>query len=314
MQGTRLDPLLPAAVAGPARFAFCSYLDASTHTHAELGERYARSFTAPAQSSPSGVLLSTCHRLEWYQALTGENGAGPLLPEARTVLGHRAVLTRLARIAAGTRSLILGERFIFDQVKAAFTGLAEGHVLRGAADQALRIAVQARQRFRLAAHLDYTDLVRLLLQRTQATPRTLAIIGGGALARALASEFAHERTVLMVTRQPKRLRRHLASLRIPVTALRAADLPAHLDSPHDLVIATIDLEPQYKARICALATAPTCATTIDLCTVPTLDARPAYHHLHHPDVIKTIEDSNRDLIAQVREADAWIEGRVLDQR
>lgn len=146
-------------------------------------------------------------------------------------------------------------------------------------------------------------------------PDVRTVLGHDAVLVRLAQIAADSRTVLMVTRQPKRLRRNLTASGIQATALRATDLPVLLGSrPYDAVIATSGLDSGHKARIAAMAAANNCRTTVDLCMVPTCDDGPAYHHLHHPDVIKTIEEANKGVAARASEAGAWIEARIFGHR
>jgi glutamyl-tRNA reductase len=311
------SPPVRSASGRGARFTSCSYIDLTTHAPGEVAGRYAQSSADVPASSASGVWLRTCHRLEWYEGLTpARTEITDFLPEARSVEGHAAVATRLAQIAAGARSLIVGERFVFDQVSAAFTNLGADHCLLHAAAEALSVAVEARRAFKLSAVLDYTGLCRLLLEDAAGdVRRSLVVIGGGVLARALAAEFARSRAVVLVTRNPKKLRRNLAAAGVSATTCRITQADEVLVSqPYDLIIATSGVDALYREGIDALAAARDCRTTLDLCAIPVLEPGPDYRHLHDPDVITIIEDANREVAARATEARAWIADRMGGQR
>lgn len=310
-RGLLVDPLHELRVhsaTAVGRIAWCSFNDATTHSVQELGAAFHLLEAGSVQDSTTGLLLRTCHRVEWYQG--GPAAATLSLPVrlCRTITGHEAAASRLARIAAGTMSLILGEQFVFQQVHSAFERLPASHPLRPAGAEALLLASQARRRFDLHARLDYRDLARTLLEARSAKPGNLVVVGGGMLARAVAQELGDERAVYLLTRSPKKLRRALRSTAGRVAVMRATELPDGVcDEGFDLVLATSGLTPEYRDRIAGLADAPSCRTVVDLCATPVLPERPNYRHLHHRAVIDLIEEANRPAVEAARAASSWIE-------
>ncbi|MFE2725646.1 hypothetical protein [Kitasatospora sp. NPDC059327] len=296
----------PAAAV--SRIAWCSFNDTTTHSVQELGAAFHLLEAGSVQDSPTGLLLRTCHRVEWYQAGSTTAAAPVPVRLCRTIIGHEAAASRLARIAAGTMSLILGEQFVFRQVHAVFERLPARHPLRPAGAEALLLASQARRRFGLRARLDYRDLASTLLETGAAKPRNLVVVGGGMLAQAVAQDLGDERAVYLLTRDPKKLRRAMRSATSGIAVLRAAELPERVcDDGFDLMLATSGLTPEYRDRIARLANAPSCRTIVDLSATPVLPERPNYRHLHHRSVTDLIEEANRPAVEAAGAASSWIE-------
>ncbi|WP_030458510.1 hypothetical protein [Kitasatospora sp. NRRL B-11411] len=296
----------PAGTAG--RIAWCSFNDATTHTWEELGASF-RPAESGSGGSTTGLLLQTCHRVEWYEAEPATAAVAPLpIRLARRITGHEAAASRLARIAAGTMSLILGEQFVFQQVRTAFDRLPGGHPLRSVGDEVLLLASQARDRFGLHAGLDYRHLARTLLGASVVHPDNLVVVGGGMLARAVAEELGSDRRVFVLTRSPKKLRRVLPDASGRATVLRITELPDTVKrSGYDLVLATSGLTPMYREHIARLVDDGSRHQVVDLCATPVLRDRPNYQHLHHPAVTHLIEDANRPTVEAARAASSWIE-------
>ncbi|MFI9365596.1 hypothetical protein ACIG5E_31800 [Kitasatospora sp. NPDC053057] len=303
----RDDRISSAVVIG--RIAWCAYNDATTHSLGELGASFQQLEGVAGTDSTTGLLLRTCHRIEWYEAEPPMAATAPLsIRLSRRITGHQAAASRLAQIAAGTMSLILGEQFIFQQVHAAFDRLSADHPLRPVGAEVLLLASQARRRFGLRARLDYRDLARTLLSASTAQPSNLVVVGGGMLAQAVAHELGDDRRVFLLTRSPKKLRRLLRAGSARTTVLRITDLPDTVrDSGFDLVLATSGLTPQYREHIARLVDAAARRLVVDLCATPVLRERSNYQYLHHPAVTDLIEDANRPAVEAARAASSWIE-------
>ncbi|MFJ1931609.1 hypothetical protein ACIPLC_15410 [Kitasatospora sp. NPDC086801] len=298
-----------SSAAATGRIAWCAFNDTTTHSLRELGAAFQQLDGAAGMGSMTGLLLRTCHRVEWYEAEPAAAAAAVLpTPLSRRLTGHEAAASRLARIAAGTMSLVLGEQFVFQQVHAAFERLPVSHLLRPVGAEILLLATQARRRFGLRARLDYRDLARTLLDAPATHPRNLVVVGGGMLAQAVARELGDERHVFLLTRSPKKLRRLLRPGNTRPTVLRITDLPDTVrDSGFDLVLATSGLTPDYLDHVASLADAPARSLVVDLCATPVLNGRSKYQHLHHPAVITLIEEANRPAVEAARAASSWIE-------
>lgn len=282
------------------------FADDTTHSLAALGHAHQALCARPPGASRHGMLLHTCQRVEWY-AVGGSPSQVETLRRRPAVPGRRTALVRLAQIAAGTRSLVLGERFIHRQVLEAAGRLASDHPLFRLTTDALRLAEQAREKFDLHADVDYSDLPKLLLTPRGET-RQLLVIGGGMLARAVAAAppAGYER-VVMLTRGPRKLRRLVEGLG-NVTVVRAPSLAKVLDGrPYDAVIATTNLQPHYRSRVADAAGSPLCGGVVDLCCAPAVDRRPeGYHHLYDPEVLRALAAANRDMAERAAHARRWI--------
>lgn len=150
----------------------CAYTTVSTSA-AELS----RLQEAVRAAHPGAALVVSCQRLEAYGTAACECAAAVRLS------GYDAVL-RLAEVAAGLHSVILGEEQILAQVRAAFAP-ARGD-LRRAAD----IAVAAARELRAAT--DFQSHAGALLDRALRLAGiggegTLLVLGTGQMARLVAS-------------------------------------------------------------------------------------------------------------------------------
>ncbi|WP_331731303.1 hypothetical protein [Kitasatospora sp. NBC_01300] len=301
----------PAPAAG--RIAQVTFNDRTTHTLTDLAAAHQHLLANPPAPSPTGVLLRTCHRTEWYSTTTD----GPVLDLNTRIVGHDAATARLAQIAAGCLSVIPGEAFIHRQVSHAFAALPVTHPLRRAAAEPLLLATEARRRFGLESRFDYTDLTRQLLTQpgpAAGTPTGFtAIVGGGMLARAVAADLAHDRAVIMITRDPKSLRNTLTRAGTPAVALRLTaarqDLAGHR---FDLVLATNGIDHAYRTAIANLATNDGCQQVVDLCATPLLASGPGRRHLHDDDVLATIATATATTAERAAQAAAWIAGRMKE--
>ncbi|MFE4518879.1 hypothetical protein ACFRMQ_32380 [Kitasatospora sp. NPDC056783] len=289
------------------RIAWCAFSDATTHSLGELGAAFQQLDGAAGTESTTGLLLRTCHRVEWYEAAPTAN-APIAFWLGRRITGHEAAASRLTHIATDVMSLILGEQFVFQQVRAAFNRLPAGHPLRPVGAKVLLLASQARRQFGLHARLDYRDLTRTLLDAPSVRPRNLLVVGGGMLAQSVAQELGDDRRVFLLTRNPKNLRRLLRAGSDRATVLRITDLSDTVrDGGFDLVLATSGITPQYREHIARLVDAAARRLVVDLCAAPVLHERSNYQHLHHPAVTDIIEDANRPAIEAARAASSWIE-------
>jgi glutamyl-tRNA reductase len=125
---------------------------------------------------PSDAIVQSCQRLEAY-------GFGDCDCDAPVRLGGRAALERLAEVAAGLDSVVLGESEIMGQVRQAFRETRGS--LRAAADVALAAAREARRCFPVRSHAGHL-LDRALSLAGLAPEGTLLVLGTGAMGRLVA--------------------------------------------------------------------------------------------------------------------------------
>ncbi|MFI0942816.1 hypothetical protein [Streptomyces sp. NPDC021020] len=287
------------------------YADDTTHTLTDLGAAHQALCAAPQFFSETGMLLHTCQRIEWYAVAESLPPALALLGRSQ-MFGERSALVRLAQIAAGSRSLIPGERFIHRQVQEAGLRLLPDHPLYAVTRDALALASRAREEFGLYARTDYSDLPGLFLTGGSTTPQQLLVVGGGMLARAVAAAPPHGyHRVVMMTRGPRKLRRLVEGLG-NVTVVRHPSLDKALaDEPYDTVIATTNLHGEYREHVRAAITGPRSRRVLDLCCTPALTDRPdQYHHLYDPDVLGVLTDANADMASRALQARQWIAQNV----
>ena len=297
------------------------YVDSSVCDLRQLGRAHHDLADRLNTNQAARVLwVGTCQRLEAYW-LAGEPSppqAHPLERLARQVQGALALQQRLSEVAAGVRSQLLGDRFITAQVSRAVRCLDPRHALAGWAREALAVARYTRQFLGFTAALDYEALAFDILARLDGAAtatRTLLVVGGGLLARAVTTSprASAYRRVVVVTRSPRRLRRQLngSGERLVVTRLeRAGGLLA--GGAVNAVVATTRLDPTYRAGVAEVLLGPYCQAVLDLGSVPVLDAAHAvddrYVSMYDAPVLERIEQQNAKVAQVAAAVRSMIEG------
>lgn len=134
-----------------------------------------------AMAQGAGAMVRTCQRIEVYTLVEG-----PVHAPAHWH-GFEA-LVHLAEVAAGLHSVVLGEREVLGQIRAALALAPPG--VRRLGDVALASARELRRAERLAG--DTGSLLTLGLSAADALPRGRALVlGGGVLAVAVARAARH---------------------------------------------------------------------------------------------------------------------------
>lgn len=134
------------------------------------------------------MLLHTCQRLEVYSGgpMTWPNSLS--MPSPRQVVAGREAVERLARIATGLESRVLGELEILGQVRKAYKALGQGRdaaELRKTLEWILALARKARRESGIDRHLTSLGGLasrHLLSTVEEGTP--IAVVGSGDLAQA----------------------------------------------------------------------------------------------------------------------------------
>lgn len=140
-----------------------------------------------------GLVLNTCQRLEWYAFVE---------PEGLDLPGRRwsgvEAFERLARIAAGLESRLVGELEILGQVREAYRrfrelGGRDDQVLDRVFQDALALARRARRESRIDESM--TSLATLAVRRLLhdvSVKDPIAVIGSGSLATSVARRLARQ--------------------------------------------------------------------------------------------------------------------------
>lgn len=128
-------------------------------------------------SHPGDAIVVSCQRLESY-------GFGPCDCVAPERLTGAEALERLAAVAAGLESVVLGEDQIMGQVRAAFSGTTG--LLRALGNEAVAAARALRAETRFESHAGHL-LDKALALSTMAPGGTLLVLGAGAMGRLIAA-------------------------------------------------------------------------------------------------------------------------------
>lgn len=158
-----------------ADFRCCAWRTVS-YRAAEMAAARAEMQAAHQQDA----IVMSCQRLEAY-------GFGPCDCDAPDRLSGRAALERLAGVAAGLDSVVLGEDQVMGQVRSAFTSAPAG--LRQLADTAIAAARAFRQESDLDSHAGHLLDKALRLSTMQAGGRLL-VLGVGAMGNLIAIRAA----------------------------------------------------------------------------------------------------------------------------
>lgn len=289
----------PDAAVREARVLWCSYFDSSVADLQEIGAHREWLSTGITPSDHEFV-LSTGQRVELVslEAIPA-GGRDPRMPEtAGRVTGESAVRQRLAEIAVGLRSRIVGEGFVLRQVDSACQRLPERHPCKPVVEDSVTLARRLREELGFAAALDYpAAALTALAERSEPAGRTLLVVGGGMLGRAVAEQAgtAGYAQALIVTRTPSKARKKLERTTCPVSLSAVDGARERLGTRGwDAVIATSAVDGGYRARIKTLIDAPDCVGAMDLSGVPLRSqATDRYQHMYGPRFTALVHKQNR---------------------
>jgi glutamyl-tRNA reductase len=300
----------------------CVYMDHTTEAVEVLGGLHHRLVREPPELHVRGLLLHTCHRVEWYSAAEGDLPISEL-ESGKELIGEREVLGRLSKIASGAMSIIAGDSLVFRQVVEAGSRLERTAPERGLLQRAVRLAKEARRRFDLAPVVDYADVPRTLrfidLRHGHPLATRLVVVGGGMLAQAIAAHSGPAYgDVVLVTRNTSRLRRTLAlscmgtEVGVTVVSIAAATAEA-LHGSFDIALATTSTNLAYLRNIETLAVHPNVGRALDYRATPLLPrSTPRHGHIRDEDIITRIIEANRPVEERAREAKAWIDSMARE--
>ncbi|MGW5922311.1 hypothetical protein ACWFPY_25265 [Nocardia fluminea] len=261
------------------------------------------------------MFLHTCHRIEWYTEKADAYSPIAELNGASEIFGRINVTARLGQIAAGVKSLIVGDHLVFQQVLESGHRVAENSAIGSVFSTAIALASEARHRFDIAPIVDYSDILgvlRVANNETSGPVKRLIIIGGGMLAQSIAvASGSSYGEVVIVTRNPTRLRRSLIARAngrpqpFVTTARNAAE--AYTDLPFDLVIATTSANETYLNNLSAIANSANVGRALDYSATPFLPvATPNYLHISSDGIMQWVSELNRPVQVRAAYAAAWI--------
>lgn len=151
-------------------------------------ERFASSFSA--EPLRDGLLLETCHRVEFYSADSAADGRrrGPVaLPEGGTVLRGAAAVRHALSVAVGRDSVVVGENQVLHQLRQALGAAQAGGALDPVLQRLFALALRAGRRARSwqTPSLSLADLAVDRLQRHGGgiVGRDVLVVGSGEMGR-----------------------------------------------------------------------------------------------------------------------------------
>lgn len=156
---------------------------------AKARERFAASFRA--EQTGDGLLLETCHRVEFYSAdpaaAVRSPGADALSEGGAVLRGEDAVRHALS-VAVGRDSVVVGEDQVLHQLRQALGAAQAGGALDPVLQRLFALALRAGRRarsWRQTPSLSLADLAMARLQRygSGIAGRDVLVVGGGEMGR-----------------------------------------------------------------------------------------------------------------------------------
>ncbi|MBY2967519.1 hypothetical protein E0H64_14500 [Rhizobium leguminosarum bv. viciae] len=289
------------------------YVDHQMTSPLAMAQHSAKVKPIAGELAQKGVLLvTTCLRVEVYckeSALGDINSTIFSGFACGRIQGAVPIAQRLAEIAAGAHSQILGENYVSDQLEKASELLDPSLPIFQIVRFAIEVGRNARARHGFIAPFNYDQIVRDIVAdvfKDGAPPDRLLMIGAGMLGRDLIRSGVGERfrSTAIVTRNPKKLRKRLRTLTdVEVALIRPAEI-GHAREPRSIaLIATTDVNDEYAAilRNALLCLQP--RAVIDLSSIPVLSSSAVgklnYVTMYDEVFLKFIEKNNRQLAAKV---------------
>ncbi|WP_085043749.1 hypothetical protein [Ensifer aridi] len=275
-----------------------------------------------------GVLLvATCLRVEVYgdePALRNTDGSIFSDVPCKRIEGTAAIAQRLAEIASGAHSQILGEPYISDQLAKAIELLDPNLRIFQIARLAVEIGRASRERQRFNASFNYDQIVRdIIADRFQVgqLPDRLYMVGAGMLGRALIRSGVGERfrSTVVITRNPKNLRKRLRPWTdIEVSLKRPAEIGSAREPRSIVVIATTDVNDEYQAILQNALLRLEPRTVVDLSSIPVLSnaalEKLNYVTMYDEEFLRFIDRNNEQLASKLPLLCSDIEATLLTAR
>jgi glutamyl-tRNA reductase len=295
----------------------CAFADTTNNAKRDVAQIFETYRTKGIQQNKNAAVLATCQRLEVYSAETScrrfEMFEGR---EPELVIGDESCLARLAEIAAGLRSEIIGERFIYNQVEQAFSYEDIDPSLKTFAERALSIARVARTEWQFCADFDYDDITFAILESglwgRRSMDAALIVLGSGMLAQAIVQHPSVNayKIVHVATRSPKSARKRFPGT---VAAVRADRLPSICyPAECDVVVATTNLTEEHRALIARFLQVQTPRVVVDLSsTTIRLSATPDnYVSMYDEHFARAVDKANHPNLACIDQMAQFIRQKV----
>jgi len=259
----------------------CRYIDHFSCDKKDLGIFY------KAVPPLNGVhsILSTCHRIEVINVTNDDELPNFKIDKytSKQLSGVKDVCSRLAKIACGVDSVILGEPFVFKQVKNAFKYDTTDTAIFQTVQMSLDIAKRTKRKYDFYSRYDYSDIAIKFLDEW----KNVVIIGSGMLAETLSNKIDNS---LIVTRNLKSAKKKFKRV------VKINHIP---NTPFKCIIATTS-NSKYKRAINKGLINSNCLLAVDLSAIPFLD-QPKFKYItmYDKEFEKEIEMINSELLSKV---------------
>ncbi|MER8396377.1 hypothetical protein NKH10_32070 [Mesorhizobium sp. M1340] len=273
----------------------------------------------------NGILLvATCLRVEVY-------GEEPALRDIDSTIfsdtsyerieGAAAIAQRLAEIASGAHSQILGEAYVSDQLAKSIERLDQNLPIFRIVRLAVDVGRASRKRQQFIASFNYDQIVRdIIADRFQdgELPDRLYMIGAGMLGRELIKSGVGERfrSTIIVTRNPKNLRKRLRTWTdTEVSLMRPAEMGSASEPLSLVLIATADVNNEYQNVLQNAILRLQPRTVVDLSSIPVLSdvaiRRLNYVTMYDEEFLLFIAENNKKLAPKLSAVRSDIEATLL---
>lgn len=285
------------------------YIDHQMTTPFAMAQLSAKIKPLATDLAERGILLiATCVRVEAY-------GDEPALSTIESTMfsglsyerieGAAAIAQRLAEIASGAHSQILGESYVSHQLAKAIELIDPTLPISQIARLAIDVGRAARERQRFIASFNYDQIVEdIIADRflNGERPDRLYIIGAGMLGRGLIKSGVGKRfrSTVVVTRNPKNLRKRLRLwAEMETTLMRPGEIGSEREPRSIVVIATADVNDEYETTLQNALLRLEPRTIVDLSSIPALSDAAVrklnYVNMYGKDFLRFIEHNNRQL-------------------
>lgn len=262
-----------------------------------------------ADLARTGILLiATCVRVEVYgdePALKAMDSTIFSSLSYERIEGAAAIARRLAEIASGAHSQILGESYVSHQLAKALELVDQNLPIFRIARLAIDVGRAARERQLFIASFNYDQIVEDIIGDqfpNGEQPDRLYIIGAGMLGRGLIRKGVGRRfrSTIVITRNPKKLRKRLRTWAdTEVALMRPAEVGSEREARSIVVIATADINEEYQATLQNALMRLEPRAIVDLSSIPALSDGAVrtlnYVSMYDKEFLRFIEQNNKQL-------------------